>query len=284
MEPQPDSSPLTRLEAFLAEPQIRSDPVARLDNLLADVRNNLRPGAAGRVQSELARLLKLLPCLRTAEHAHLIGSAEVAVAALLAQKPNMKLAKSVRESIQLQVSPASHPMTAVVREGGPPSRVILGLGTLLFLLLYVATPLAVLQLPSWLAGLEEFFGIQAQLFVIVAVGGAVGSIVSMMARIQDFAGLKGTDPSVLFFTGFFKPVIGASFALFIFALIQSGLIPVTIKPGTEKYFLLALSFICGFSERLARDVVSSSGREVGQVATTVSGGAGSKESEGARDR
>ena len=42
----------------------------------------------------------------------------------------------------------------------------------------------------------------------------------------------------------------------IFAILSSGLLPVTIQPEKAKYFFAALSFIAGFSERFAQDVVS----------------------------
>jgi hypothetical protein len=59
----------------------------------------------------------------------------------------------------------------------------------------------------------------------------------------------------LFLTGFFKPVVGISFALFVFAVISSGLLPVAVNPEKSRYFFAALSFVAGFSERFARDVV-----------------------------
>ncbi len=244
--------------------EAQPDTSTRLEALLAEVRKNLRPGADDQVQSELAKVLKLLPYLRASEYAHLIGSAEVAIAALLIEQPNVKLAEGVRESIEFHVRPARNPMTAILRGGTPPTRVILGLGVLL----YFALPFAVVYLPRWLDR-RELFGIQTELLFIVGFAGALGSIVSIMVRIQDFAGLRDIDPSVLFFTGFFKPVVGASFALFVFAVIQSGLIPVTIKEGTERYFLLALSFVAGFSERFARDIVSSTERQVGGTTSNV---------------
>lgn len=246
--------------------EAQPDTATRLDALMADVRKNLRPGSEDQVQSELAKILKLLPYLRSNEYAHLIGSAEIAIAALLVDKPNVKLAEGLRESIEFHVRPARNPLTAIIRGGTPPTRVILGLGVLL----YLALPLAFIQLPRWLDR-KELFGIETELLIMVAFAGALGSIVSIMVRIQDFAGLKDTDPSVLFFTGFFKPVIGASFALFIFAAIRSGLIPVTIKEGTERYFLLALAFVAGFSERFARDIVSSTERKVGGASGVDSG-------------
>ncbi len=94
----------------------------------------------------------------------------------------------------------------------------------------------------------------------VGLAGALGSIVSIMVRIQQFANTKLKDPSLLFWTGLFKPVIGSSFALFVFCAVNSGLIPLTTRfdPGKPEttYVFLAFSFVAGFSERFAKDVAA----------------------------
>jgi hypothetical protein len=59
----------------------------------------------------------------------------------------------------------------------------------------------------------------------------------------------------LFFTGFFKPIIGTAFALFVFATLKAGLIPLAIDESVEGlYFFAALAFVSGFSERFAKDI------------------------------
>ena len=49
---------------------------------------------------------------------------------------------------------------------------------------------------------------------------------------------------------------GAIMVLFIFAILSSGLIPVVIQQDKAQYFFAALSFVAGFSERFAQDVVA----------------------------
>jgi hypothetical protein len=143
----------------------------------------------------------------------------------------------------------------LLRGGTPSTKVILGLGTLL----YLAIPLGVLFLPS-IKQLNPVGGLDYSSLVNVAVAGGLGSVVSIMVRIQDFSSLTKVDPSVLFFTGFFKPVIGMSFALFVFAMLNAGLLPLAIdttkEPWKAQYFFLALAFVAGFSERFARDIVA----------------------------
>jgi len=229
----------------------------RAERLAEDVKKNLKPGLDDKVQEELAELLGLLPYLRSVQYSHLLAEAEVVLNALLLEPPNLTLATELRRSLSYQVRPARNPLLAAFGRGAtsPPTRVILGLGWLL----YFAMP-GLLLSKTWLS--NEFLGLPSDLLAIAALAGALGSIVSIMVRIQDFSDLHEVDPAVLLFTGFFKPVIGASFALFVLACLKSGIIPITVQPVSEQYFLVALSFVAGFSERFAKDIASSVERSV----------------------
>lgn len=222
---------------------------ARLDVIAAAIRESAKAELDEPLQTEMAEFLDILPELASAHHAQLIPLAEVAAAALTTEKPNVTLAKGIRENIERRLRRPA--IFAFIRGGSPPTRVILGLGTLL----YFFIPFAMVYLPRVMTQ-KEVLGIDSSMLLLVGLAGALGSIVSIMVRIQDFVVLKDTDPSVLFFTGFFKPVIGMSFALFVFAVLSSGLIPVTIEASKARYFFAALAFVSGFSERFASDVAS----------------------------
>jgi len=137
--------------------------------------------------------------------------------------------------------------------------VLVGLGTLL----YFGLPLGYL-LFGRISGVKEFLGISVSMLIGVAVAGALGSVVSIMVRLQDFASVKTKDPAVIFFTGFFKPIIGMSFAMFVFASINAGIVPLAVKADTAaaSHFFLALGFLSGFSERFAQDVASKAEKSV----------------------
>ena len=49
-----------------------------------------------------------------------------------------------------------------------------------------------------------------------------------MFRIHDFdkLELEKAEPSVMFLTGFFKPIIGTSLALLVYATLMAGIIPI----------------------------------------------------------
>jgi hypothetical protein len=244
----------------------------RLDALMKQVHAGLRPGMEEKVQAELGALVGLLPSLRDEDRSHLVGLAEIAVSSLLLEQPDITLAVTVRERLE-KLTRQQNWLLAMFRGGNPATTVILGLGVLL----YFAIPALVIGLRV-VATRETVFGIETEILLMVAFVGALGSIVSIMVRIQDFAGLQKVDASVLFFTGFFKPVIGASFAMFVFAALRSGLLPVTIQDAGARYFYFALSFVSGFSERFARDIVATmeaKGAKVGGSSTTTQGGTGS---------
>jgi hypothetical protein len=97
------------------------------------------------------------------------------------------------------------------------------------------------------------------LIVLVVSSGTLGSAISILIRINDFEKQDATDPIIPIFTGAFKPIIGSSFGLLIYAMFSSGIISVQIVPTDtvrgHEFFFCSLAFVIGFSERLAKDVI-----------------------------
>jgi hypothetical protein len=107
--------------------------------------------------------------------------------------------------------------------------------------------------------------VQYNFVVLIAVAGMVGSAVSIFLRIQDFSETRIVNPPALFWTGFFKPIIGAAFALFVFVAFASGLL--NVNSGVDQRFMfLTLGFIAGFSERFAPDLVGRLERSISAAA------------------
>jgi hypothetical protein len=228
---------------------LRTSPV--MDSILA----NLRPGLDEKVQEELSRLIILIPDVKT--DYLLTSEVELAAKALLLEPPNLPLAIQIRENIEKKAKRLRNPLSALFFGGSPPTKVILGMGALL----YLAIPLIILYFPR-ITATKEFLGLDIALVMLVGLSGAMGSIVSIMVRINTFRKYIG-DPSILFFTGFFKPVIGMAFAIFVFAILKSGILPVTVDTSKELYLFMALGFIAGFSERFARDIMGKAEKAVG---------------------
>ncbi len=110
------------------------------------------------------------------------------------------------------------------------------------------------------------FNVSPWLIIAVGTAGGLGSIVSMLTRVQSFAVFAGTDRRLLWMIGAMRPVIGIAFGLFIFAVLQAQILPFNFPEGPQANFeFVALAFIAGFSERLSRGVISTvEGRFLGQ--------------------
>ncbi|KST63618.1 hypothetical protein [Mastigocoleus testarum] len=120
----------------------------------------------------------------------------------------------------------------------------------------------------------DWFVKQDLFFISLAISmGALGSAVSVIVRANKFIEQSKEGQVDLFFTGFFRPIVGMSFAIFAVALIESGIFfgisstsdnmnrdkmtNTENRNGINRtvYFYMAIAFITGFSERLAEDVV-----------------------------
>lgn len=220
------------------------DSEAQIDRLIIAIQEHCSHEISDEVQHLLADLVKAINLTYNSNELHLISSIEIAFKAATAEKPNLILARDVADTVLKDLRGGT--------KFSPPVRVVIGLS----FLLYVTIPILSYVLPKWMDK-EVILHIPRELFLMVALFGAVGSIVSIMVRIQDFLTVDVRDNFILYFTGFFKPIIGMSFALFLLALIKAGWIPLDIKPESENYFFMAIAFLAGFSERFARDIVSN---------------------------
>ncbi|MEA5627188.1 hypothetical protein [Nostoc sp. UHCC 0251] len=100
--------------------------------------------------------------------------------------------------------------------------------------------------------------------------GTLGSIISILIRIEEFQKKKYSDPLTPFLVGAFKPMIGGAFAVLFLALINSGIILMFINPSVfklnpttneqssqdqQRSLIFVIAFVVGFSERLAKDFI-----------------------------
>jgi hypothetical protein len=106
--------------------------------------------------------------------------------------------------------------------------------------------------------------------IVLAIAlGAAGALLSVMSRMADSKQVFELDyelgrlPLVVF--GVFRPLLGASFGLVLYAAIASGIVSLNLTGGGEKetYFYALLSFAAGWSERLAKDVLDATETTVG---------------------
>jgi len=231
-----------------------------------------------KIQTSLAEFACLLTDIGTTENLrlrrnpHLLDAVDVSIQALLSEPPNIELAARTREDIYRQLHPTIHgglyasfkrsmqtsPSAAIVCGLGILSCV---LGALLVLLAVVGflthSPMNVVE-----SGLVDStkYNVHSDGLLLIGMAGALGSIVSIMIRVDQFSYLRGSDPWPFFFLGIFKPIVGAASALFIFAVLGANMLVLklpTDDPQALGLLFLTVAFTAGFSERVAADVVAS---------------------------
>ncbi len=224
------------------------EAVTEVGAVLEAVSESLEGELSKDIQKPLGELVKLLMHPDITEAPNVVSGLKIAADALLKPEAEVDMATAVIHSARRALGVGSfHPAAAVVT----------GLGALL----YLALPVGYLLYKDVVAT-QTWLGLPTEQVLLVGLAGALGSIVSIMTRIEQFAKTANVDRTVLLLTGLFKPIVGTSFALFVYSTIQGGIIPVTIDSDKTEFFLAAMGFVAGFSERLAADVVTKAEKVV----------------------
>ena len=218
----------------------------------------------GALDAQFCQLVGLLPELRNVKDRVLVREAKIVAGYLGRDDIQPPTAQLIVSGLAYRLRPFS---------GLPAGHVMLGVLMFFAALLSIDVVLSYIwQSSSW--NIEDatrnpgfyIFNVSPWLVIAIATAGGLGSIVSMLTRIQAFSALAGTDRRILWMTGAMRPVIGIAFALFMFAVLQAQILPFNFPEGPQANFeYVALAFIAGFSERLARGVISTvEGRFLGQ--------------------
>lgn len=112
------------------------------------------------------------------------------------------------------------------------------------------------------------YAIPPRLLPTIIFFSGLGSIVSVLLRLSDLDVVKEISRSVLLISGTGRPLVASAFALVIYSAISSGLVAVSIGAGSEigagasigagnqiGGAYLVVAFLCGFSERFAKDLL-----------------------------
>ncbi|MFP2932293.1 hypothetical protein ACLESO_45490 [Pyxidicoccus sp. 3LG] len=183
---------------------------------------------------------------------------DLCLTALMAEQPNLSFAKNTRLRIASALADRLYPLRPlpILRSSSPATQVVLGLGLLLFCCQGVFTfAHQVLTTEA-----TTFFGLPARTLLLVGLCGAVGGAVSLLMRLGDFEKMRGASRVSMLMQGFFKPLVGMYCAVFGFALMKSGVLP--LQPATPEsalYLHMSVCFLLGFSERLAQDLFIRAG-------------------------
>jgi len=95
--------------------------------------------------------------------------------------------------------------------------------------------------------------------IVAGFFGVLGSVVSIMQRLDQFERPKRRSHSLVLFTGVALPLIGGVFAMVIAAVFRTGIVSTALtepQPGTDfPYFYVVIGFLSGFSERFAGNIL-----------------------------
>jgi hypothetical protein len=180
---------------------------------------------------------------------------------------NVLLASKLRKDIQFAVSAYRTPVLAIVKGIGTPSTQLIA-GLIWFFIIFAIFPFTmfvVAFVADTVTGGTVLLPLLQQsslimklpiIFTVVPIG-ALGSVISVLLRSQSFVDVKRKQPLSLFFTGFFKPVVGMAFSIFVYSILRSEIISfgTSIKLENRNYLYIAIAFIAGFSERFVQDIV-----------------------------
>jgi len=110
---------------------------------------------------------------------------------------------------------------------------------------------------------------ETQLFFVCYTMGAVGALVSVMARMTaggNFTIDYEVGRPALRRLGSFRPIIGAIFAIVLYFSLRGGLIQVSAGDSDPTpFFYGALAFAAGFSERRAKIITGGAARFLGEA-------------------
>lgn len=220
----------------------RSRIKTKASELLSRIKARNKGIEDAETQDELGELINNISYIAKRGDMFLLDNAEIAVNSAISEKPEIRIIKKINEHLSHRKKPPYEKMT-------PSTRVIFGLA----LCLYAAV--SFLSIRNTGTNIPDtFFGIDTSLMLLVAGCGAIGSIVSIMARVGEFYNLKSNDIMVHMFMGLFKPLIGSAFAIFVFSTIKAGVIPIAVGEGAKEALLfMSIGFLSGFSERFATD-------------------------------
>lgn len=262
-----DQAPLAAMAEIASLKKKRREPAegdfnADFDELCGLIGERL--AHTGPVDAQFCQLVGLLPELRNIKDRVLVREAKIIAACLGRDDTKTPTAQLIVGGLASRLRPFS---------GLPAAHVMLGILMFFGALLGIDVVMSYFwQVSSWSA--EDaakysgfyIFNVSPWLVIAIATAGGLGSIVSMLTRIQTFSALAGTDRRLLWMIGAMRPVIGIAFALFVFSVLQAQILPFKFEPGPQANFeYVALAFIAGFSERLARGVISTvEGRFLGQ--------------------
>jgi hypothetical protein len=102
--------------------------------------------------------------------------------------------------------------------------------------------------------------IDSRLLLLILMFAGMGSITSVLTRISSIDLSEETSDFSVFISGFARPVVAIFFAIVVYLILTSKIVDIKFgnPPGDQANGVyLVSSFLCGFSERFATDIIAN---------------------------
>jgi hypothetical protein len=116
---------------------------------------------------------------------------------------------------------------------------------------------AALVLLSSKLGVAEVPLMRPHLLVLILVFAGIGSTTSILTRLASIDLRAETSIFSVYVSGFVRPFVAVSFAVVLYFILDTKMLDITIgTTAGDPGIYVVTSFLCGFSERFANDVIS----------------------------
>ena len=235
----------------------------KLNLLSAQILKKLEKEIEPNLEKDLGRLIQILSDIEKSNNFLLIQKAEMALISLTKPKPNLELASmlltDLEDRLSINVKLGNFLVKSLFTLNSPLSIVLFGM--------FITTVMGHIVVFLGYTFLHEMMSnlkLKLPLVLITVLSAGWGSLLSMATRLTNSESkfYDINDHRILFLTGFFKPIIGIIFSLFVTALVMSGFIPLNITIENDKYIFAIIGFLSGFSERFAKDIISRAEKSI----------------------
>jgi hypothetical protein len=129
---------------------------------------------------------------------------------------------------------------------------IVGIGAALLLGLLIL-------LTSISTGVPSDLLIAPKLLIIIVLFSGIGSTTSVLTRLSSIDLREEISKFLVFVSGFSKPFVATAFAVVVYLILKNKIVGITVGSGSDgdnDGVYAVTSFLCGFSERFASDIIS----------------------------
>lgn len=96
-----------------------------------------------------------------------------------------------------------------------------------------------------------------QMLVLILVFAGIGSVTSVLTRISSIDLKEETSKFSVFVSGLSRPVVAMVLAVVVYLIVNGKILDIKVGSSSDPLAtFLVISFLCGFSERFAQDIVA----------------------------